>query len=72
MLWGLVRPQRAVSEVTIERKPKGGSWRTLRKLKTTSTGVYALKTAHRDGQHYRVQWTSPAGTTYTGPSVRGY
>ena len=24
VLWGLVRPQRAVSKVTIERKPKGG------------------------------------------------
>ena len=50
VLWGLVRPQRAVSSVTIERKPKGKAWRTLKKLNTTSTGVYALKTTHRDGQ----------------------
>ena len=30
VLWGLVRPQRAVSKVTIERKPKGSSWRVLK------------------------------------------
>jgi hypothetical protein len=67
-----VRPQRAVSKVTIERKPKGSSWRVLKQLDTTSSGVYALKTTHRDGQRYRVKWTSPEGQTYTGPSVQGY
>ena len=36
VLWGLVRPQRAVSKVTIERKPKGSSWRVLKQLDTTS------------------------------------
>jgi hypothetical protein len=72
VLWGLVRPQRAVSSVTIERKPKGKAWRTLKKLNTTSTGVYALKTTHRNGQTYRVKWTSPSGQTYTGPAVQGY
>jgi hypothetical protein len=72
VLWGLVRPQRAVSKVTIERKPKGSSWRVLKQLDTTSSGVYALKTTHRDGQRYRVKWTSPEGQTYTGPSVQGY
>jgi hypothetical protein len=72
VLWGLVRPQRAVSTVTIERKSKGKSWRVLKTLQTTSTGVYGLKTAHRDGQTYRVKWTSPDGHTYTGPAVQGY
>jgi hypothetical protein len=72
VLWGLVRPQRAVSKVTVERKPKGKSWRVLKKLDTTASGVYALKTTHRDGQRYRVKWTSPDGTAYTGPAVQGY
>ena len=49
VLWGLVRPRRDVSTVTIERKPKGKAWRVLKKLDTTSTGVYALKTTHRPG-----------------------
>jgi len=34
--------------------------------------VYALKTPRKQGQHYRVQWTAPDGTTYTGPSVKSY
>ena len=42
------------------------------RFETTSTGVYALTTTHRDGQQYRVKWTSPEGKTYTGPAVQGY
>jgi len=72
VLWGLVRPQRAVSKVTIERKPKGASWRTLKTLDTTATGVYSVKTTHKSGQTYRVKWTAPDGKTYTGPAVQGY
>ncbi len=72
VLWGLIRPQRSVTRVTIERKPRGTAWRVLKTLDTTSTGVYALKTTHRTGQTYRVRWTSPEGTTYTGPAVQGY
>ena len=72
VLWGLVRPLRAVTKVTIERKPRGKAWRVLKTLNTTSTGVYALKTTHRSGQTYRVRWTSPDGKTYTGPAVQGY
>jgi hypothetical protein len=72
VLWGLVRPQRAVSKVTIERKPKGHSWRKLKTLDTTATGVYSIKTSHKPGQTYRVKWTAPGGKTYTGPAVQGY
>jgi hypothetical protein len=72
VLWGLVRPQRAVTEVTIERKPKGKAWRVLKTLDTTATGVYSVKTTHQAGQTYRVKWTAPDGKTYTGPAVQGY
>jgi hypothetical protein len=72
VLWGLVRPQRAVSQVTIERKPKGKSWRVLKTLNTTATGVYSVTTSHKSGQTYRVKWTAPGGKTYTGPAVQGY
>jgi hypothetical protein len=73
VLWGLVRPQRTVTRVTIERRTKHGKQgHRLKTLDTTATGVYALKTRHRNGQRYRVRWTSPDGRTYTGPPVRGY
>ena len=58
VLWGLVRPQRAVSKVTIERKPKGSSWRVL-------------KTARHDQQRrLRAQDDAPrrpAATASSGP-----
>jgi hypothetical protein len=72
VLWGLVRPERSTTKVTIQRKPKGKAWRTLRTLNTTATGVYSVKTTHRKGQTYRVKWTAPDGRTYTGPAVQGY
>jgi hypothetical protein len=73
VMWGLVRPQRAVTRVTIQRRLSGyKTWRTLKTIDTTASGVYALKTPRKKGQHYRVQWTAPDGTTHTGPSVRSY
>jgi hypothetical protein len=72
VLWGLVRPQRATTKVTIERKPKGKSWRKLRTLNTTATGVYSIRTAHKKGQTYRVKWTAADGKEYTGATVQGY
>jgi hypothetical protein len=72
VLWGLVRPLRARSSVTILHKLKGKGWAELKTLDTTETGVYALKTTHASGQLYRVRWTSPDGATYTGPPIRPY
>jgi Cellulase (glycosyl hydrolase family 5) len=72
VLWGLVRPLRAQTRVTILHQPKGKAWSELTTLDTTGTGVYALKTSHHDGQRYRVRWTAPDGTTYTGPPIRAY
>ena len=72
VLWGLVRPHHGATRVTIERKPKGKAWRTLKALATTAAGAYALQTAHHAGQTYRVRWTDPSGHTYTGPAIRGY
>jgi hypothetical protein len=72
VLWGLVRPDRAKTQVTILRKPRGKGWRELKTLDTTATGVYALQTPHHDAQEYRVRWTAPDGTVYTGPPIRAY
>ena len=72
MLWGLVRPLRARSTVTILHKLKGKNWTELKTLDTTDTGVYALRAAHASGQLYRVRWTAPDGSTFTGPPIRAY
>jgi hypothetical protein len=73
VLWGLIRPQAGVTEVTIEVRRKGQRrWRRLKRLNTTTRGVYGLRATHREGQAYRVRWTSTAGKSYTGPSIRAY
>jgi hypothetical protein len=73
VLWGLVRPYRHATTVRIEVDPPGKrSWRKLRDVKTTATGVYALRYPHHKGQRYRVKWRSPAGHNYAGAAVRAY
>jgi hypothetical protein len=73
VLWGLIRPQSGVTRVTIEaRRPGRRQWRVLRRLNTTSRGVYGLRANHRKGQEYRVRWTATSGKRYTGPPIRAY
>jgi len=73
VLWGLIRPQSGVTEITIEVRRKGKRrWTRLQRLNTTERGVYGLRATHRDGQQYRVRWTSRAGKRYTGPPIRAY
>jgi hypothetical protein len=72
VFWGLVRPLRAHTTVTILRQPKGKAWRELKTVATTATGVYTLTTTHHAGQRYRVRWTAPDGKTYTGPPISAY
>jgi hypothetical protein len=69
VLWGLVRPLRARSTVTILHKLKGKGWAELKSFDTTDAGVYALRAKHASGQLYRVRWTAPDGSTYTGPPI---
>jgi len=72
VLWGLVRPLRARSTVTILHKLNGKNWTELKTFDTTDSGVYALKAKHVSGQLYRVRWTAPDGSSYTGPPIRAY
>jgi Cellulase (glycosyl hydrolase family 5) len=73
VLWGLVRPYRQATTVTIQVDPKGKKgWRKLRTVKTTGIGVYSLRVTHKAGQKYRVSWRSPSGKGYHGAAVRAY
>jgi cellulase (glycosyl hydrolase family 5) len=73
VLWGLIRPQPGITRVTIEvRRPGNRRWRVLRRLNTTSRGVWGLRANHRNKQEYRVRWTASDGKRYTGPPTRAY
>jgi hypothetical protein len=73
VLWGRIRPEPTTVKVTMQVKRKGQrKWSTLRKLTTTSRGVFGLSTRHRSGQRFRVRWTDSAGHRHTGPPIKSY
>jgi hypothetical protein len=73
VLWGLIRPQKTKTTVTIQVRKKGKkAWSKLRTLSTTARGVYGLTARHHKGQQFRVQWTDTAGHRHTGPPIRSY
>jgi hypothetical protein len=71
VFWGFVRPLRARTSLIIQVHATGkhAKWRTLRRVTTTPTGVYGFSARHHRNYTYRVRWTSPSGTTYTGPAI---
>ena len=73
VLWGLIRPQAGKTKVTVQVRKKGKrTWSKLRALTTTVRGVYGLTARHRNGQQFRVQWTSTDGHRHTGPPIKSY
>ena len=69
LVWGLVRPHRAATRVTLMTASARGAFKPLRTLTTNSTGVFATSVPHRKGRRYRVSWTAPDGTTYEGAAI---
>jgi hypothetical protein len=69
VLWGLVRPYRHATSVVIQSKVGKKPWKTVRTKTTSATGVYGLSVRHRRGVVYRVRWTAPDGSRYTGPPI---
>jgi hypothetical protein len=72
-LWGLVRPATGRTKVTLEYRNAGSSaWHALKSASTTAAGYWSTTTSTRSGRAYRVRWTAPSGTTFTGPPTRAY
>ena len=73
VLWGRLRPRAERQQVTIEVRRKGNSrWSKLRTLATNSRGVFGLSATHRNGQSFRVRWTSATGRSRVGPPIKAY
>ena len=67
-LWGLVRP--ATGATRIELLVSGATAASVRP--TDSRGAWTARLADREGRTFRVRWTSPGGTVFTGPPIRAY
>jgi hypothetical protein len=72
LLWGLVRPAHEATELTVEVRPHGSrKFRVLGPARTDSRGYWGLVSTV-SGEQWRVRWTSPGGTRYTGAPIRAY
>ena len=71
-LWGLVRPGAGGHSVTVEYADGSGAFRTLRTVTTDSRGYWTATTSYRSRRSWRVRWTAPNGTVFTGPPARAY
>jgi hypothetical protein len=71
-LWGLARPAGGATTVVVQQRSKGRSWSTLATLGTNGRGYFKKRTGYKAGRVYRVRWTAPDGTTYTGPTTHAF
>ena len=72
-LWGLVRPSRGATTVTIDYRNRGSSrWRTLKRDQTNRRGYWTTTTRLVSSRRYRVRWTAPDGSRRDGPLTRSY
>lgn len=69
-LWGLVRPARAKTKVVIERRLRGRSFRSWKRVTTKANGSFTARDRRHAGVRYRYRWTAPDGTRMTSPWVR--
>jgi hypothetical protein len=72
VLWGRVRPYPHKTTVLLQTARPGKAWRDYKQVETNAAGVYGLKAAHIKGRRFRVRWTAPDGTVYSGPPIRSY
>ena len=71
--WGLVRPASARTSVILQYSSNGGrSWHGLATEHTSASGYWHGTGVFARGRLWRVDWVSPAGTTYLGAPIRAY
>ena len=72
-LWGLVRPASGAQAVTVEMSDNDGrTWVKLATVATDGAGYWRKGTRYRSGRRWRVIWTAPDGTVFSGPGTRAY
>jgi hypothetical protein len=69
-LWGLARPAKSATKVTVQQRDGGGSWKTSKTVSTDSHGYWtASATLGSANREWRMQWTDPQGKQWTGPAT---
>lgn len=71
-LWGKIRAAAGVTRLTVEVSDRGKAFKRLLSATTNGFGYWRAGSAFRSGRRWRVVWTSPTGTVYTGPPIRAY
>ena len=74
-LWGIVRPARAPTTLTVQVCDRGCSalstaWRRLATRRTDALGHWTGTGTYRTGRLWRVVWRDPGGVTRVGPAMR--
>lgn len=68
-LWGRARGATAATKVTVLVQPPHSSrFRTLKQVTTNNAGYWTFNSSSA-GRSWRVQWRSPAGKLFSGPSI---
>jgi hypothetical protein len=71
-LWGLVRPGSGSRTATLQQRDPKRKWRTIATVRTAANGAWRRTVRDRRNRAWRIRWTSPSGTTFTGPATRAY
>jgi len=71
-LWGLVRPADGTTKAVVQVKDRGRGWKPLATVTTNRRGYFTKTTTYRKGRVWRLRWTAPDGTQYSGTTTRSY
>lgn len=70
-LWGLVRPAKAATSVTIlYRNGSGGAYKALKTVKTDARGYFTSSTSYKSGRQYALRWDDPRAAQLPGDRER--
>ncbi len=60
-IWGLVRPATGVTTATVTYADRGGSFKTLRTVRTDARGYFTVSSTWRKGRRWNLTWEGQSG-----------
>ena len=61
-IWGLVRPATGATTATITYADRGGSFKTLRTVRTDARGYFTVSSTWRKGRRWNLTWEGQSGS----------